>query len=568
MKKILDHIRDLKVEQKLKRCFFIAVLTASLSGVVATLFLLYTNDSYHRVLVNDGFAQGEIGEFSTYLNKLAGLTRDFILAEDEDELDGLQEKSDSYTAVVDNALENMKAHCRTSAEKEMIAQIEDKLSAYGQSCSDIAELIMMHKNSDALEKLKKDALPLMEEASHSSGQLVELKKTQGSKASSLLVVQSYAAAAVMLLIILLAGFLSVRFAVNVAEMFSGPIIQIKDAAAQLAQGKLDIRIEKTCNDEIGEMTDSFQEAAGILKEYVKELSRVLGEIAKGNFNIALTADFRGDFKALGEAAETIADSLSSTLGKIDDSSEQVALGAAQMAESAQSLAEGASGQAGAVAELTAAIQDVTAAAAGNAESANRSYESAKAFGQQAEASNGDIQELNLAMERISETSSQIADIISDIETIAAQTNLLSLNASIEAARAGEAGRGFAVVAGQIGKLAANSADSAVHTKQLIEKSIHEIQNGNEITAKTTEAIMAVIGGMQSLADATREISKKSVAQAESVRHLEQGISQITEVIQNNSAAAQQASATSQELSAQSDSLKNLVEQFQLKEQYK
>ena len=267
MKKILNSIRNLKVEQKLRRCFAITVLLASMSGVIAALFLLYTNYSYSRALIINGFSQGEIGEFSTYLNKFAALTRDFILAEDEDELAGLQEKSDSYTDIVDKALENMKAHCKTSGEKELVTRIEDNLSAYSLSCSDIAGLIIAHKKNEALEKLKDEALPGMEEASHNAGQLVELNKTLGKQASSRLAVQSYAAVAIIILIVLLAGYVSVRFAVNVAEMFSVPIIHIKNAAAQLAGGSLDITIEKIYDDEIGEMTDSFNEAVGILKEY-------------------------------------------------------------------------------------------------------------------------------------------------------------------------------------------------------------------------------------------------------------------------------------------------------------
>ena len=168
------------------------------------------------------------------------------------------------------------------------------------------------------------------------------------------------------------------------------------------------------------------------------------------------------------------------------------------------------------------------------------------------------------MERINETSREIANIITAIEDIASQTNLLSLNASIEAARAGEAGKGFAVVADQIGKLATDSANSAINTKNLIENSIQEIERGNEITVKATEAIESVIQGINMLAESTDEISTMSVSQADAMKQLEAGVEQISEVIQNNSAAAQETSATSEELSAQSESLEELVGQFVLK----
>ena len=196
--------------------------------------------------------------------------------------------------------------------------------------------------------------------------------------------------------------------------------------------------------------------------------------------------------------------------------------------------------------------------------ANQSSKDAASFREEAEKSNEDIKQLNSAMEKINETSKAIANIIGDIEDIASQTNLLSLNASIEAARAGEAGRGFAVVADQIGKLATDSAASAVKTKDLIENSLKEIELGNEITGKTTAAIESVINGISMLASSTKEISNLSDAQADSMKQLELAVEQIANVIQNNSASAQETSATSQELSAQSTNLEELVGQFRLK----
>ena len=564
MEKLLSKVKDLKVEKKLKRCFRNVVLMASLSGVIAVIVLLYTSFAYSNALVNNGFSQGDIGAFNTSLNQGAAMIRDFILIESNEQLEELRAEFDAKTEEVDAALQKIKETCNTEKEKEIIAEIEEKLPAYRDVRLEVIQAGLANKNKEAWQKLDNDALPIMDQISAKAQELVDLNESMGYDVSGRLKIQTYIVTAVIILIILLAALVSTNFATYVAKMFSEPIINVKETMARLANGMLDVQAEKINDDEIGEMTDSLNDAMGTLRTYISELSKDLSEMARGNFNFTSYTDFKGDFKELGEAMDKIVDSLSSTLGQINDSSDQVALGSAQMAESAQSLAEGATDQAGAVEQLTATIQDVTEAVVGNAETADRSYQNAKEFGLQAQASNDDIQELNEAMSRINETSTKIADIISEIEDIASQTNLLSLNASIEAARAGEAGKGFAVVADQIGKLASDSANSAVNTRQLIENSIHEIQKGNEITAKTTEAIGAVILGMQSLAESTKEISELSRTQAESMKQLEQGVEQISEVIQNNSAAAEQTSATSQELSAQSDNLKSLVEKFELK----
>ena len=195
---------------------------------------------------------------------------------------------------------------------------------------------------------------------------------------------------------------------------------------------------------------------------------------------------------------------------------------------------------------------------------DRLHDSAKSVGVEAKRTKEKMTNLMEAMESIKSTSQEIGNIIADIEDIASQTNLLSLNAAIEAARAGEAGKGFAVVAEQIRKLAEDSAQSAVKTKRLIENSLQEVMNGNDITMETADATNKAMEGLEHVLIAVGEIRTASDKEAVSIKAIEKSVEQISAVVENNSAAAQETSATSEELSAQAVTLNEQVEKFRLR----
>lgn len=347
-----------------------------------------------------------------------------------------------------------------------------------------------------------------------------------------------------------------------------PLKECTERIILLGQGDLSSEFPViTTKDEIGVVADVTKGMTEFIREIIDDIDYILGEMAEGNFSVHTKAEssYKGDFGGIIASVRLLKKKMRETLGQMDEASDQVAQGAAQMAESAQDLAGGATDQAGAVQELTATVENVSAMAGKSAEIAAKASKNAENFVAEAENSSREMHELTNAMERVNETSNKISNIITEIEDIASQTNLLSLNASIEAARAGEAGRGFAVVAGQIGKLAADSAQSAVNTRQLIETSIAEIKHGNEITLRTAQSLQKVMEGIRELAEGSKQSSEMSITQAELMRQIEQGIEQISEVVQSNSALAEETSATSQELSAQAENFKELIGQFNIRD---
>lgn len=372
---------------------------------------------------------------------------------------------------------------------------------------------------------------------------------------------------VALLIAIIAIGVGINTAKGIGKAIGTPIELCSQRLSLLAQGDLHSPIpEINTKDETHILADATATLADSLKLVIEDADYVLGEMSEGNFAVDTNREekYVGDFRGIIESMQKLNLKLSGTLRDIIESVEQVTLGAGQMAETAQGLAEGATDQAGSVEELQATIMNLTNMVEQSAKALGDSYKLAKDYQQHAITSGEEMQDLTTAMQSITDTSNQINNIIEDIEEIASQTNLLSLNAAIEAARAGEAGRGFAVVADQIRKLAEDSAQSAVHTRELIEASLQEIEKGNMITERTRQSLVKVVDGMDVLAGESKKAMDESQMQAEAMEQLEQGIEQISNVIQNNSATAEETSATSEELSAQATNMNEMINAFKLR----
>lgn len=347
-----------------------------------------------------------------------------------------------------------------------------------------------------------------------------------------------------------------------------PIYELQDAVKKVKKGDFDIDVKYDSKDELGVLADGLREACGQMKAIVADAGYMLGEMGEGKFNVSSNAgkSYVGDFRALLEGMDKLNVQLSDTMRQIRLSADQLTIGAGQLADGAQNLADGATDQAGAIEELTATVEDVANISAESAKNAVTAAESATSAAENAKKNSEKFGQLTEAMDRITATSKEIENIISAIEDIASQTNLLSLNASIEAARAGEAGKGFAVVADQIGKLAADSAKSAVSTRELISKCLHEVESGNAIVDETIKSFGTVLTSMEEFAGMAAGAAEASKAQADMLKQVEEGIGQISSVVQNNSAAAEETSALSEELANQSTKLDEAVKKFVLTEE--
>lgn len=563
-KKMEEFYRKLKVGMKLKYAFTTVIVTFAVAMVVSLVSIVMMNvDTYkfYREAYANSTLQMEIRKDIQLVGKyiLWSMTTD-----DTASTQGYLNSAQQYA---DQVGKNVTTLEKSFHDKKEVAELKDAIEELKKQRVALMELAQQNKNDEALALFNSDYNDATEKLQDI---LVDIGKVASAEAKS-----QYTSARVTgivsIILMILIGTGAVAFSNAIRGTITGimlkPIQELEGAAEKLKAGQLDVEINYESPDELGKLADNFRQACKTLEVIVQDTSYLLGEMAEGNFNVSSNNAqiYIGNFRQQYESISKLKHELSDTLTQINEASEQVASGSGQLAGGAQALAEGATDQAGAVEELTATVESVSGIAESSAESASGAYQMVRTAVEQADQSREELQALTNAMERISSTSQEIQNIIGSIEEIASQTNLLSLNASIEAARAGEAGKGFAVVADQIGKLAGDSAQAAVNTRDLIEKSLQEIENGNQITEKTVAALNKILESMNDFANAAKGASESSTEQADMLKQIEQGIEQISSVVQSNSAAAEETSATSQELSAQSEGLKNLVGRFKLAE---
>lgn len=563
---------ELKIRERLSKSYLQVIFIASISAIVGIIALLVMTRMYNNALNNYGFSQGDIGKAMTAFSGARSEVRAAVGYMDEDIISDAKDtyytRKDSFQQYLDDIESSMV----TQAGKDAYNQIVKDLDGYWDLSDQLIEegSTTDQEISKKVQRREADELgPAYQVVYNDLKNLMNIYVQKGDQIESVLAVMEIIAVIIMIAVIILSILSGRRYGNQIADGISKPLQQISERLKTFAEGDLDSEFpEHDAKDEVAEMIEKARKMADNLNVIISDSGKLLNEMADGNFAVATEHEERytGKFNDLLVGIRNMNRKIDESLRQVEETAEQVSLGSGNMAEAAQSLAEGATEQAGAVEELQATIADITANVEHTAENLQKSHADARKYADDADHSREQMHAMVEAMQRISESSMKIENIISELEDIASQTNLLSLNASIEAARAGEAGKGFAVVADQIRKLAEQSAASAVSTRELIEGSIHDVEEGNKAVALVSETLDEVIKGINDIADTSKSLSENSQSQATAMEQAEQGVNQISEVVQSNSAMAQETSATSEELSAQAETLDNLVKQFTLREQ--
>lgn len=567
----MKKLNEMQIGKRLTTAFRITTMITSIAAIAAIIVLFLISNRYTYALRYFGFPQGDIGRAIILFTDSRSDLRAIIGYDTQSEIDDLISQYNEDKEGFISSWEAVENTLTTAAAKSTYQSINDKLPDYWSLNE---KIIALGKNvsdtssrNQAQSKAMSELAPAYEELNNLMYDILNTKTNSGDSLDNTLNMATYIIIAVAILILIVSFIISTRFGRFIAKGIAEPVTALEHRLGTLKQGDLTTAFpEIASDDEVSRMAKVAANMSNSLKLIIEDIDYCLTEMANGNY--AVTSKYPdkyvGEYAGIIAALRRMIHQMNDTLHQINDASNQVSAGSNNLAQAAQSLAEGATDQSASIQELQATIANIAEGVGKTSENTVASYQQASKYADEADHSRSEMESMMNAMHRINEASQNIGNIISEIEDIASQTNLLSLNASIEAARAGEAGKGFAVVADQIRKLAEQSTQSAVDTRQLIEGSLAEVDAGNKAAQRASESIESIISGIKSIAQSSHELSEISKEQSSSMQQVEQGINQISEVVQSNSATAEETSATSEELSAQATTLNDLISQFQLK----
>jgi methyl-accepting chemotaxis protein len=371
-----------------------------------------------------------------------------------------------------------------------------------------------------------------------------------------------------IVLIIIATVSCVYLSTYISKTVSKPITVISEYMKK-ACSTGDITLSDAYKELISKLAKRKDEVAALANDVsafvgrIIDVSNELESIAGGD----LTVDIKllSDMDTMGISMKQMLDNLNEMFAEIQASSNQVSVGAKQIADGAQSLADGSNEQATAIEELTHSIVKINQMAKENSAIAAVALDEVKKAGQEMGICTTQMDQMLAAMRSIDSKSRDILKTTKIIDEIAFQTNILALNAAVEAAHAGEHGKGFAVVAQEVHNLASKSANAAKETAQLLESSSQSVNEGNKIVEKVNASIQSVAEIAQKNAGHIASVKSISSQHNDAMERFTTDIDQVARIVSQNTATAEQSAYASQEMSEQSDTLKQLLAQFKLKE---
>lgn len=561
----LTSVKNLSISKKLKKVLIVAVIIISTITVATGVGLMYLKGQLESFVETEYASEISIQETATSILTLARDIRDaYIRAENGENISSYDQNVKKYVNEITNELEYV---YNINKDPEIARELEN----FGNNISkwiNIGNEILTAINNKDMAKANK---LILNDCPEVLDVIIEQVSLIGDKISTNVqddiqgTTRYIGIVMIIIIVIIIIGLILITKVVQaIIESISNPVEEIKAAALEMAKGNYDLEIEYTSEDEIGVLADCMREMILFTKDNISNITEVLNKFAEGNFDVEIEDNYIGEFIEIKESLEKIVDSINNTFYDIKIVTEQVKDGSEQVASTAQIISEGAINQAGIIQELMAAIGQINEKVKVSTEQANSTNVLTRELGNQIELNNEKMNEMVTAMNKIEESSINIKSIINTIYSISEQTNLLALNAAIEAARAGESGKGFAVVADEIRKLAEESSVAVKNTEILIEDSINNVNDGKNVADEASEALSSVVGKAKEAVELIGTIAELTEQGAMAISEVYNGIDQIAEVVESNTAISEESAAASEELSSQSESLQNMIDKFKLR----
>lgn len=384
----------------------------------------------------------------------------------------------------------------------------------------------------------------------------EFRQMAIKQADSVIILQDI----IFVIIALSAVITAIKLAIDIIR----PIRGLSAGMDKIVEGDFEVKLQTDSTDELGNLTVQLQSTVEHIKDYISDITYVLGHIADGNVNLSVDREYVGDFSAIKNSLNLIIDSLNNTIHQIKECCEQVKAGSQHLSNNAQILSQGSVEQSAAVENFQVSLERVSTLTAQDGENAAAVRDMSIKACEIITESNEYMDDMMSAMDDITLSSKEIAKIIKLIDDIAFQTNILALNAAVEAARAGAAGKGFAVVADEVRNLAGKSSEAAENTSVMISKAINAVDNGMGIAKKAADSISRVGDNVKAMSSYLEKIDESTELQTEAFQNMVSSIGQITTVVEANSSAAEENSAAAEELSQQALALDQLITAFQIR----
>ena len=538
---------------------FGTTIIVSVAIIIAALILMNSQKSaYNRILNQYAGSTNLANECRIYYNIAARNLRDAALSGNTSSID----TANSRISQLEGVIKELTDLYPDTSDKSLLTNFTTNVTEWMSEAKGIGEIARTDR-ATAANMIVEICTPKLDATAAAGNALAdELASDQARIIEEQDRIDTIGTV-VIIVVLAVATLLVIFMAAKIIKSITEPSEQVRNALVGFSRGNLNVPVEFTGKNELGEMCDALRTSQQVLHSVITDISDTTKQMAKGNFDVELTATFPGDLAPIQTSVNQFVTRMSDTITNITQSATQVSSGSEQVSNSSQSLAQGATEQASAVEELAATINDISVSSKQTAASAEEARESVGQAGAQVDASNEYVKQLNVAMTHISTSSEEIGKIIATIENIAFQTNILALNAAVEAARAGSAGKGFAVVADEVRNLASKSDEAAKATKDLIENSINAVHEGAQVVDKVTESLERttnLTSGVVSLMD---QVTSAVENQTTAISQITEGIDQISAVVQTNSATSEECAAASEELSSQANIMHQLMAEFKV-----